>query len=217
VRRPSTVRRRLVRLSREGRSAHLPFVSPYSSATDSELLRIARTDADAFAEFYRLHADVVYRSVARRVESPDAALEITAEAFAHALRLVGRFRGARPESGAAWIQTIAASLAKQQQRTHRVQSRARERLGITEERWSAFDDGEIEQRLDALAAGGRLERLLGELPASQRAVVQMRVVGDASYDEIATILGVTPATARQQLHRGLAHLRERLDAIGGTP
>ena len=77
---------------------------------DSELLRRARVDADAFGVFYRRHARAVYRSLLSACGDPDVALDLTAETFARALQSVGRFRGVRVESGRAWIFAIANSL-----------------------------------------------------------------------------------------------------------
>jgi DNA-directed RNA polymerase specialized sigma24 family protein len=152
----------------------------HSTSNDAALLRAARRDPEAFAEFYRRHAGRVYDSTLRQVQIEEVALDVTAEAFARALRLVGTFRGVHTDSGAAWIHAIADSLLKLYWRRQRVERGARDRLGISEEIWNASDDDDLERRLDALARGGTLERLLAELPAAQRAVVHMRVVDEAS-------------------------------------
>jgi RNA polymerase sigma factor (sigma-70 family) len=201
-------------LSHAAGGAHLFGV--YATRSDRQLLRAARTDPEAFAEFYRRHSGAVYGSIVRQVEIPEVALDVTAEAFAHALRRVGGFRGVRTDSGAAWIHAIADSLLKQYWRRQRVERSARDRLGIGEDSWSATAEDELERRLDALSQGGTLERLLDELPESQRAVVHMRVVGEASYVEIARTLGVSQETARQQAHRGLTRLRRRLELTEGA-
>jgi RNA polymerase sigma-70 factor (ECF subfamily) len=190
-------------------------VTAYDALSDTELLRLAKRDEDAFAEFYRRFAEPVYAATLRRVGNAEVAVDITAEAFAHALRVVGSFRGARAGSGGAWIHAVAESLLNQYWRTERVERKARERLGIDDRDWGRQDDQEIEQRLDALASGGKLERLLDQLPGTQRAVVHMRVVGEAPYSEIARTLGVSPENARQQARRGLSRLREQLETLEG--
>jgi RNA polymerase sigma factor (sigma-70 family) len=188
----------------------------FPTSSDSDLLRAARRDPEAFAEFYRRRVGPVYGAVLRQVEIPEVAVDVTAEAFAHALRRVGSFRGVRTDSGAAWIHAIADSLVRQYWRRQRVERSARERLGIDEDVWCATDEDELERRLDALAQGGTLEQLLEELPEAQRAVVHMRVVGEASYREIARTLGVSQESARQQASRGLTRLRRRLETIEGA-
>lgn len=59
---------------------------------DSVLLRRARRDPEAFRDFYRIHADWVYRWFAGRVGDPQLAADLTAETFAQALLGIARFR-----------------------------------------------------------------------------------------------------------------------------
>ena len=55
---------------------------------------------------------------------------------------------------------------------------------------------------------GALERL----PEDQRAAIRAYVLDEeGGYDDIATRLGVAPATVRKRVSRGLASLRERLE------
>jgi len=53
-------------------------------------------------------------------------------------------------------------------------------------------------------------RLLGTLPRRQRAAVVLKVLEGYDYADVAVILGVTEANARQLTSRGLAALRSRL-------
>jgi RNA polymerase sigma-70 factor (ECF subfamily) len=55
-----------------------------SSAADSDLhlLRAARTDPDAFGEFYRRHALAVERWIRAQVPDMATAADLTAETFA---------------------------------------------------------------------------------------------------------------------------------------
>jgi RNA polymerase sigma-70 factor (ECF subfamily) len=176
---------------------------------DSELLRRARVDADAFAAFYRRHARAVYRSLLSDCGDPDVALDLTAEAFARALQSVGRFRGPRVTSGRAWIFAIATSLLLQYQRERRTEDRARRRLGILEMPRAHSDDDSAVARMDAAASRERLDDVLHELPEKQQSVLRLRIEDEATYEEIALRLGCTPAAARQQASRGMRRLTER--------
>ena len=111
---------------------------------DSELLRRARVDANAFGAFYRRHARAVYRSLLSGCGDPDVALDLTAETFARALQSLGRFRGLHVSSGRAWIFAIANSLLLQYQRDLRIEDRARRRLGILEATRSHADDDSVD-------------------------------------------------------------------------
>jgi RNA polymerase sigma-70 factor (ECF subfamily) len=176
---------------------------------DSELLRRARVDADAFGVFYRRHARAVYRSLLSACGDPDIALDLTAETFARALQAIGRFRGARVESGRAWIFAIANSLFLQYERERRIEDRARRRLGILEATRLHADDDSVVARADAAASRDRLADVMHGLPAAQQDVLRLRIEDEATYDEIAVKLGCTAAAARQHASRGMRRLTER--------
>jgi RNA polymerase sigma factor (sigma-70 family) len=176
---------------------------------DSELLRRARVDANAFAAFYRRHARAVYRTLVSGCGDPDVALDLTAETFARALQSIGRFRGPRVTSGRAWVFAIANSLLLQYQRERRTEDRARRRLGILESPRFHSDDDAVVARVDAAASRDRLADVLRALPESQQSVLRLRIEDEATYEEIALHLGCSAAAARQQASRGMRRLSER--------
>jgi RNA polymerase sigma-70 factor, ECF subfamily len=180
---------------------------------DSELLRRARVDANAFAAFYRRHARPVYRSLLSDCGDPDVALDLTAETFARALQSIGRFRGPRVGSGRAWVFAIANSLFLQYERERRIEDRARRRLGILEATRLHCDDDSVVERADAAAVSGRLADVMHALPERQQSVLRLRIEAGASYEEIALRLGCSPAAARQQASRGMRRLTERFQAV----
>jgi RNA polymerase sigma-70 factor (ECF subfamily) len=63
----------------------------------------------------------------------------------------------------------------------------------------------------AVETAAVISRALTLLPAQQRAVVVLRLWEQLAYDEIAGILGCTPATARSHMHHGLCALRRYLE------
>jgi RNA polymerase sigma-70 factor, ECF subfamily len=176
---------------------------------DSELLRRARVDANAFGAFYRRHARAVYRSLVSDCGDPDVALDLTAETFARALQSLGCFRGLRVASGRAWIFAISNSLLLQYERERRTEDRARRRLGILEATRMQADDDSVVARADAAASRERLADVLHELSESQRSVLRLRIEDEATYEEIGLRLGCSAAAARQQASRGMRRLTER--------
>jgi len=60
-------------------------------------------------------------------------------------------------------------------------------------------------------------QLLGTLPTRQRAAVVLRFYDDLAFAEIAGILRCTESTARSYVHRALAALRGRIDAVPPSP
>jgi RNA polymerase sigma-70 factor (ECF subfamily) len=56
-----------------------------------------------------------------------------------------------------------------------------------------------------------LQRALAELPARQRAVVELRDVHGLDAQEVCQVLDLTPANQRVLLHRARARLRAALE------
>jgi DNA-directed RNA polymerase specialized sigma24 family protein len=87
-------------------------------------------DADAFAELYRQEGEDVLIFLTRRTWDGEAALELTAETFAIALREWRRLEGLEREQQRAWLFTVARRQLSRYLRRARVERRALERLGM---------------------------------------------------------------------------------------
>ena len=87
-----------------------------------------------------------------------------------------------------------------------VERRAQRRLGIPPIEWTDEDLA----RVTALGDGRPVGALLEQLPEDQRTAVRARVVAERSYEDVASHLGVSEATARKRVSRGLATLRSRM-------
>ena len=72
------------------------------------------------------------------------------------------------------------------------------------------------QRLDRQELPRRVHRAVAKLPAIDREVLVMRTFEELSYDEVAAILGVDPATARKRHGRALLRLHKALLEDGLT-
>jgi RNA polymerase sigma factor (sigma-70 family) len=160
---------------------------------------------DDFGAFYRRHLDRVLAFCAQRTGEPELAADVTAEVFAAALTARGRYRPDRgtPET---WLLGIAAHKVSDAQRRGHVERRAQRRLGIPPIEWTDEDLA----RVAALGDGRPVATLLEQLPDDQRTAVRARVVEERSYEEVASRLGVSEATARKRVSRGLASLRARI-------
>lgn len=66
---------------------------------------------------------------------------------------------------------------------------------------------------DVPVASGRLDDALGRLSERQRSVVMLIHAHGFSYAEVAEILGVSVASVRNQLHRGMGRLRRELREV----
>ena len=175
--------------------------SRYRGRTDASLVREATEDPSAFSELYVRHVAAVYRWFRPRLEW--AASDLTAETFARAWLGRGRFRDERSGSARPWLLGIAANVLADTVRRNRVETRARERLGLPLD--LASEDGftAVEERLSPRDA---LERGLGSLPAHERDALELRVVDELPYAQVAKRLAIRPAAARLRVSRALRRL-----------
>jgi RNA polymerase sigma factor (sigma-70 family) len=166
--------------------------------SDAELIRDA--SPDSFGELYERHARAVHAWLDRRLSW--AAVDLTAETFARAWLWRRRFRDRRDGSALPWLLGIAANVLRESVRRDRLDTRARERLGLP-----LNLSGDAIAEIDArLSPRGMLSTALRELPEEQRRAVELRVLHDLSYGEVARRLSIKPAAARLRVSRALRRL-----------
>ncbi len=182
---------------------------------DDRLLAASRGDVEAFAAFYRDHAESVLGYFASRVSSSEAAADLMAETFAALLLAVKRYRPAHDGSAIALLFTIAHSKLVDGYRRGEVSSRARERLGLERPELGEDDIERVSELADAEASRSRVLALLADLPEDQRGALIERVVNERDYREIAIASSCSEAVARKRVSRALGTLRTRL--AGGRP
>jgi RNA polymerase sigma factor (sigma-70 family) len=179
---------------------------------DADLVRAAQRDPDAFHLFYVRHAAAVHRWFRTHVADEETALDLTAETFACALESAGRYRAARG-SPSAWLYGIAQNLLLVYLRRSRVETAARQRLGMPLGPY-AGELEDVEGRLAAEARSGELTQALEALPERQRAALELRVVQQLPYDEIGTRLGCSTGAARVRVTRALRALQAHVEGAG---
>ena len=179
--------------------------------TDAELIRRASTDPEAFAELYARHVVRVHRVVRTRVPAAFE-LDLVAETFAQAALSLRRYRDPGDGSAAAWLCGIALNLLRRAHKRHRIEAGARSRLGLPA-REAELDVDAIAARLDAHAARAILRSALSDLPAGQQRAIELRVVRELDYDDVARELGTTVVAARIRVMRALRSLAEALKGV----
>lgn len=182
----------------------------YERRNDAELIRLAPRDSVAFRTLYDRHATAMQQWIYAQVEDATTARELLAETWAAAWRACSRFRGEDDRAGAAWLYTIARNLVIQYHRRQRVATRARRRLQMST---VIEDDGDLEdlpRRLDAAELSPAVREAFAQLSDEQREAIGYRVIGECSYEEIAHEMGISQATARTRVFRGLQVLRGAL-------
>jgi RNA polymerase sigma factor (sigma-70 family) len=180
----------------------------YSGLSDEERLRRSGRDREAFLVFYGRHAPVLLGWLTGETSNRVVAADLTAEAFAQALQSQRRFRGDSDGSAQAWLYRIAYRLLSRQRLHGRLETRARQRLGMPTSYADVFAD--VDDRASAAARRERLRAGIAELPCDQRVAVGLRVLGGMSYREIGVSLACTPGAARTRVSRALRLLRDHL-------
>jgi RNA polymerase sigma-70 factor (ECF subfamily) len=180
----------------------------FAGLDDRELLVAAKSDREAFAEFYRRHVAAVVVYFARAVGRSDIAFDLASETFAAALVGLPRYRPG-PSSGKSWLFTIAHNRLVDSRRRGVVEARAREELGMQALVLSEYDQSVIDQVI-ARVDGQRAIETVRELADDQRDAITARFINDLDYPEIAVAMGCSEQVVRKRVSRGLTELRARL-------
>jgi RNA polymerase sigma factor (sigma-70 family) len=166
------------------------------------------TDPDAFERFYREHVEAVQRFVARRVDDPYLAADLTADVFVAAIESAGSYRGSRGEP-IAWLFGIARNVvAGERRRTARrlrVATRFEGRDLVDEEDLAA-----LHARIDAESAARWLHGELARLSDAERVVFELVALDGLTVADTARTLGINPVAARVRYHRARRSLRDHL-------
>lgn len=170
-------------------------------SSDAELIAHSHRDPSGFSELYMRHVAEVHVWLSRRL--PWAASDLTAETFARAFLSRDGFRDDHGGSALPWLLGIARNLLADTLRQDRIETRARERLGLPVD--LAIEDGfiEVEARLSPRLA---LERHVNALPPGEREALELRVIDELAYDQVAEKLDIRPTAARLRVSRALRRL-----------
>jgi RNA polymerase sigma factor (sigma-70 family) len=180
---------------------------PDLTGDDALLAASARGDGVAFASFYRRHLALVLAFLMVRVRSPELAADLAAETFAGALLSCGRYEpGEQP--AVAWLLGISRNKLRESARRHRIEDRARIRLGMPV---LALSDDDLDRVEELAGIGRRALELLERLPAAQREAVQARVLEEREYKQLADELGCSEQVIRQRVSRGLRQLKTTME------
>ncbi len=162
-------------------------------------------DVDAL---YARHRDALLVFLVRRTADTEVALDLWAETFAQAVAGRRRFRGTTDAEAAGWLFGIARRQLALYYRRGRAEQRALRKLGL--ERPAADDAliAEIEERAGLEHVRRDLAEALASLSEPVRDAVQLRIVDELSYADVARSLQISEPAARARVSRGLAALSD---------
>ncbi len=181
-----------------------------ATLTDAQLVIASVGDPGAFGKVFDRHAPVIYRFAWRRVGT-ELAKDVTAETFSIAFERRTSFDPTRGDV-LPWLFGIAANVLRSHLRSERRQLRAAwaDRSPV-----EAID--EIDERLDAAAAGPALARALSALRPGDRDALLLFAWTDLGYEGIAHALAIPVGTVGSRLNRARRTVREELRRAGWSP
>ena len=176
--------------------------------SEGDELLAARCDAVSFTKLYRRHAQSVYRYVAARVGSRQAAEDVTSEAFKHAWSSRGTYRSERPFR--AWLFGIVRHVLAD----HHRHARASTVVNLDVADRLADDVHGLDASHDQLELQEQCARLLALLNPEQQEVLYLRFVAELSYSEIAVVLGKREDAVKKTVYRARDEIRRRFKVEG---
>jgi RNA polymerase sigma-70 factor (ECF subfamily) len=175
----------------------------------SVLSKFRQGDVDAFETLFRAHQRSVYGWVLRIVRSPDAAEDVTVEAFWRIHQAHARFdpaRGFEP-----WARRIATNAALDWLRRQKPES------GMTEKLWDAVPAVASSDQAIAAEIRRKTAQAFARLPAKLRVAAILAVVEEQPHKDVAEALGISIAAVKLRVFRAMRLLRKDLSRQGIEP
>ncbi len=169
--------------------------------------RVARGDADAYAQFYDRVAPAVYGLALRMLRDRSAAEEVVQEVLVEAWRSAARF-DATKGTVMTWVLTFAHRRTVDRVRRDRSYADRQDRERALTGRPVDDDPG---ARVEVEESRARVRAALETLPPPQREALVLAYFGGQSYPEVAAQLGVPLGTVKTRIRQGMLRLRDRLE------
>jgi RNA polymerase sigma-70 factor (ECF subfamily) len=174
------------------------------------------TGADEFEAFVRRYQDMVFATALRLLGSPAEAEDVAQTVFLKAFERFDQI--GRSDAAAGWLKTATRNaclnhLARYRSRWRLFSELARDEAPPAHE-GVADSAPSPEDLLTAAVDLQALERALMALPDHQRVPLVLYHFEEASYQDIATALGVSLAKVKSDIHRGRLALSRALRPLG---
>ena len=176
------------------------------------MLKFQAGDADAFNKLVDSNVNTVHAMVYRFLGDLSHAEDITQEVFMRVYKNADRYQPTAKFS--TWIYRIVANLcfnvmrANKKKRTLSLNANddAQNRIDLPDHK-SASPDSGLEQTELQIA----VKKALNELPDNQKLAIILNKYENKSYDEIATIMSLSPQAVKSLLSRARNNLKDKLE------
>lgn len=181
---------------------------------DELLIRRAqRGDADAFEQLLLEHQKNVYNLCYRMAGNPDDAMDLSQETFLRAWRCLDQDQFASAFS--TWLYRLCSNICidflRRRRRQQTVPLTFEDADG--EEQTYAVPDAQPlpEEQVELKLTRETLAAAMAQLLPEHRAVLQLRVVNEMSYEQIADVLDIQIGTVKSRLSRARNQLKKILE------
>lgn len=181
---------------------------------DELLIRRAqRGDADAFEQLLLEHQKNVYNLCYRMAGNPDDAMDLSQETFLRAWRCLDQYQFVSAFS--TWLYRLCSNICidflRRRRRQQTVPLTFEDADG--EEQTYAVPDAQPlpEEQVELKLTRETLAAAMAQLLPEHRAVLQLRVVNEMSYEQIADVLDIQIGTVKSRLSRARNQLKKILE------
>ena len=175
------------------------MTSQDAEADNSIVERYLAGDMSAFDELMIRYERQVYRVCYRFVNNRDDAMDLAQEVFIKAFEHLANFR--RESSMKTWLYRIAMNHC-----INHVKKNAREFVEIRENIGST--SASVHSEMENREQREQFRLLVKRLPPKQKAILEMRIHEQLSYEEIATMSGRSISTIKASVFFALEKLRK---------
>lgn len=179
--------------------------------SDSEIIgKVLKGDQQAYAGLVGRYKNYVFTLVLRFIKNREDAEEVAQDIFIKAYRSLSDFRGESKFS--TWLYTIVNTtcitfLRKKKLEVHSLDN---EKVFETaDSRESGFSANRVEQKSKI----NMVNKAIAMLNPDDAEIITLFYKAEQSLEEIGTILGLEPNTAKVRLHRARTRLKEKMETF----
>lgn len=181
-------------------SLSIPLAVGSQTDTDSALVdRYLAGDMTAFDELMIRYERQIYRVCYRFVDNREDAMDLAQEVFIKAFEHLPSFR--RESSLKTWLYRIAMNHC-----INHVKKHSQDFVEVTEITVTVHPT--VQSRMEEQEQRDHFRRLIKHLPPKQKAILEMRINEQLSYDEIARMSGRSVSTIKASVFFALEKLRK---------
>jgi RNA polymerase sigma-70 factor (ECF subfamily) len=166
-------------------------------------------DAAAFRVMFERYAPLLMRAMLRELYVKEEANDLVQQTFLQLHRARADFDAGQKLKP--WIFTIALNLKREYfRRKKRRPERSFDAGGVAEPTVGALGAARVEARRT-------LARVMADLPADQREVIELHWFDGLEFPEVAQVVGASVSAVKVRAHRGYVRLRQALGDDADLP